>query len=87
MATLSARLEKLETIATPEPSRLLCLGRYDKSDDDVIGLHCGGPRLPSDVLRLPGETLEELQTRAAGMIRGPWSLLVGLMYANDTTLD
>ncbi len=84
---MRARLDKLETIATPEPSRLLCLGRYEKSDDDVIGLHCGGPRLPSDVLRLPGESLEELQTRAAGMIKGPGPLLVGLMYANDTPLN
>ena len=87
MATLSARLDKLESIATPEPSRLLVLGRTGKADSGVIGIHGGGPRLPGDVLRLPGETLEELQTRAAGMIKGPWPLLVHLMYSDDTPLN
>lgn len=43
--------------------------------------------LTDDVLRLAGETLEELQTRAAGMIKGPWPPLLGLMYANDTPLN
>ena len=88
MATLTTRVEKLESIETAAatPARLLCLGRYDKSDDDVIGLHGGAPRLPDDVPRLPGESLEELQTRAARMIKGPWPLLVGLMYLDDTPL-
>lgn len=88
MATLTTRLEKLEGAQADAatPARLLIIARYDAPDDTVIGLRGGGPRLPDDVLRLPDETLKELQTRAAAMVKGPGPLLCGYVYADDTCL-
>lgn len=87
MATLTTRVEKLEGVqaAAATPARLLFLGRYD-CDDDVIGARESGPRLPNDVMRLAGESLDEFQIRVAAMVTGPHPLLVGLLYGHDTCL-
>ena len=79
--TLHRRLEKLESVNAPDVSRLLILGRYDTPYADVIGLRGGGPRLPDDVMRLPGETVAELHARAAALVTGPGPLLLGVLYA------
>lgn len=77
MARLKQRLENLETIATPEAPPLLVLGRTGKADSDVIGIHGGGPGLPGEVPRLPGESLDALQARAAALVTGAGPLVFG----------
>ena len=38
MATLNARLQELETVATTCPLRLLFMGMAGKTDSEVIGI-------------------------------------------------
>ena len=84
--TLDARLLALESIESPDSSRLLILGRYEAQDSDVIGLRGGDARLPADVLRLPGETVETLHARAAAMVSGAGPLLLGVLYRDAAPL-
>ena len=84
MASLSARLAALERTAIPPPVALLFLGRTGKPDSDVIGIQSSGPRLPTDLQRLPGESLEAMKARAALLVTGPGPLLVMLRYACGT---
>ena len=74
MATLTALLDKLETIANPTaPQLLLCLlrqaGTESGGDDSITGIRSDGDRLPA-LKRQHGETVDALTDRARAMITG-----------------
>lgn len=79
MATLNARLEKLELVANPKvPSLLLFLMRRagtEKSgeDDKISGIRADGSR-PA-LTRLPGESVDGLTDRARRMIKGGFAVI------------
>lgn len=71
MATLSARLEKLEQVATTENTRVIwltvCTATRDAApmnDDGVMGVHSMGRK----VTRKPGETVEAMKARAVRLV-------------------
>ena len=86
MATLNARLERLELVANPKiPSLLLFLMRRagtEKTgeDDKITGIRADGSRLPA-LERLHGESVDELTQRAKGMITGGGVTVI--RYARD----
>ena len=74
MATLTARLDKLETLANPiAPLLLLFLvrqaGTESDGDDSITGIRGDGDRLPA-LQRQQGETVEALTDRARALITG-----------------
>ena len=83
MATLTARLDKLETLANPKaPQLLLCLvrqaGTESGGDDLITGIRGDGDRLPA-LQRQHGETVDALTDRARAMITGGGVVIVHYM--------
>jgi len=83
MARLSARLAKLEQVATPEAPRVIWLSvspatrdATPKPDSDVIGCHSMGRR----VSRLAGESIETMKARAMDLM--PTAVLWFMAYAS-----
>ena len=79
-ALLLRRLEALESRTGPAAPRLILLGRVGRADGEVTGIRAAGARLPQDVHRLPGETLDGLEERALALVQGPGPLVAGLCY-------
>ena len=74
MATLTARLDKLETLANPKAPQLLLFlvrqaGTESGGDDLITGIHADGDRLPA-LQRQHGETVDALTDRARALIAG-----------------
>jgi hypothetical protein len=73
MATLSARLEKLETLTPTAPQLLVFLvrqaGTESECDNSITGICGDGDRLPA-LHRQQGETVEALTNRARELITG-----------------
>ena len=74
MATLTARLDKLETLASPKAPQLFIFiarrtGTETTGEDSIIGIHADGDRLPA-LQRQHGETVDALTDRARLLIRG-----------------
>ncbi len=85
MATLTARLDKLETLANPKaPQLILFLVRQDgtelEGDDSITGIRGDGDRLPA-LQRQYGETVEALTDRARALITGGG--VVGVYYMRE----
>ena len=85
MATLTARLDKLETLANPKaPQLILFLVRQDGTelggDDSITGIRGDGDRLPP-LQREHGETVEALTDRARALITGGG--VVGVYYMRE----
>ena len=83
MATLTARLDKLETLANPiAPLLLLFLvrqaGTESDGDDSITGIRGDGDRLPA-LQRQQGESVDDLTERARGMITGGGVVFVHYM--------
>lgn len=83
MATLSARLDKLEQAATPEDARIIwlsvCTATRDAApmnDDDVMGVHSMGRK----VTRQPGETVADMKARAVRLV--PDAMLWMVVHGN-----
>lgn len=74
MATLTARLDKLETLANPKTPQLLLFlvrqaGTESGGDDSITGIRGDGDRLPA-LQRQQGETVDALTDRARAMAGG-----------------
>lgn len=59
--------------------RLILLG--SSPTDDPIGIAAAPPYLTADVLRWPGETVEQLCARALALARGNGAVATRLLYA------
>lgn len=80
MATLSARLERLEILATPtEPLLILFLVQRagTEATDTVTGIRFDDGRT---LQRQPGESLDALQGRAKAMITGGGVVVLRCFY-------
>ena len=74
MATLTARLDKLETLANPKAPQLILFlvrqaGTELAGDDSITGIRGDGDRLPA-LQRQQGETVDALTDRARALITG-----------------
>ncbi len=83
MATLTARLDKLETLANPiAPLLLLFLvrqaGTESEGEDSIAGIRADGGRLPA-LHRQQGETVDALTDRARALITGGGVVFVHYM--------
>lgn len=83
MATLTARLDKLETLAKPIALQLLLFlvrqaGTETTGEDAITGIHADGDRLPA-LQRQHGETVDSLTDRARLLIRGGGVVVVHYM--------
>ena len=83
MATLTARLDKLETLANPKAPQLLLFlvrqaGAESGGDDAITGIRADGDRLPA-LQRQHGETVEAMTERARAMITGGGVVVVHYM--------
>lgn len=72
--SLLKRIERLEQIAGPKDVPLLFVGPSD--DNKILGFRCGG----SEIRRLPGESIKDLERRAIETIFNPAkpSLLIAI---------
>ena len=85
MATLTARLDKLETLANPKAPQLILFlvrqaGTELGGDDSITGIRGDGDRLPA-LQRQQGETVDALTDRARALIIGGG--VVGVHYTRD----
>ena len=85
MATLTARLDKLETLANPKAPQLILFlvrqaGTELAGDDSITGIRGDGDRLPA-LQRQQGETVDALTDRARALITGGG--VVGVHYTRD----
>lgn len=83
MATLTARLDKLETLASPKAPQLFIFiarraGTETTGEDSIIGIHADGDRLPA-LQRQHGETVDALTDRARALITGGGVVVVHYM--------
>ena len=83
MATLTARLDKLETLAKPKAPLLILLlerqaGTELGGDDSITGIRGDGDRLPA-LQRQHGEAVEALTDRARALITGGGVVVVHYM--------
>ena len=83
MKSLSARLAKLEQVATPDAPRVIWLSvtpatkdATPNPDSDVIGCHSMGRK----VSRLAGEPIEAMEARAVRLV--PDAVLWFMAYAS-----
>ncbi len=84
MATLTARLDKLETLANPKAPQLILFlvrqaGTESAGDDSITGIRFGDGRI---LLRQQGEGLDALQGRARAMIAGSGVVTLFAVYAD-----
>lgn len=63
------------------PLRLIVRGSF--RSDPPAGIRAALPHLPDDVLRLPGETVEQMGKRALHLAQGHGVLVVDLFYADQ----
>lgn len=80
MKPLSARLDKLETLANPKAPLLLLFlvrqaGTESECEDSITGICADGGRLPA-LQRQHGETVAAMTDRARLLIRGGGVVLV-----------
>jgi hypothetical protein len=79
MKPLTARLDRLEELASPKtPSLLLFLRRQagtESGDELITGIRADGDRLPA-LQRQQGESVNELTDRARTMITGGGVVIV-----------
>ena len=83
MATLTARLDKLETLANPKAPQLILFlvrqaGTESAGDDSITGIRGDGDRLPG-LQRQQGETVDALTDRARALITGGGVVVVHYM--------
>ncbi len=83
MATLTARLDKLETLANPKAPQLLLFlvrqaGTESEGEDSITGIRADGDRLPA-LQRQQGESVDDLTERARAMVTGGGVVIVHYM--------